>query len=125
MTSARTPSAAFTPRLRKRIARLLVAAAGALLMGHHAASARCHRRLRNQPPGWPGRRSLPVMCGGLLTCDSGNNCTGGLTGPKTETAGSTGLVWGNPTLQVDAATAPRSGSTWSTACPPPRWHDWK
>ena len=59
MTSARTPSAAFTPRLRKRIARLLVAAAGALLMGHHAASARCHRRLRNQPPGWPGRRSLP------------------------------------------------------------------
>jgi hypothetical protein len=124
MTSGRTPSAAFTPRLRKRIDRLLVAAAGALLMGHHAASARCHRRLRNQPLVGPDGAAY-LVCGGLLTCDSGNNCTGGLTGPKTETAGSTGLVWGNPTLQVDAATAPRSGSTWSTACPPPRWHDWK
>ncbi len=49
-----------------------------------------------------------LVRGGLLTCDSGNNCTGGLTGPKTETAGSTGLVWGNPTLQMDAG-APDTG----------------
>jgi hypothetical protein len=60
MTSGRTPTAAFTPRLRERIAWLLVAAAGALLMGH-----RCQRAL---PPAtsksapWLARTARPIWC---------------------------------------------------------------
>ena len=44
-----------------------------------------------------------LVRGGLQACDSSNNCTGGLTQPKTVVSSPTGPpAWGNTILQVDA-----------------------
>ncbi len=82
MIPHKTAAATFSRRLRLPLAVLLVLAAGGLLIGQPQAAGATTGDFEIQAQvGADGAAYL--VRGGLQACDSTNNCTGGLTQPKT------------------------------------------
>ena len=89
--------------LRRLLAGLLAAAVGVLLAGQpqSARAATGDFEIAAQR-GADGAAYL--VRGGLPACDSTNNCTGGLTQPKTAIGTNGAPGWSNTILQVDTTT---------------------
>jgi len=113
MISHRTAAATLSRWPRGPLAVLLVVAAGVLLAGlpqaAHAATTGDFEIVGlpaglieslPQNPALPNLGPVYLVRGGLPTCDSSNNCTGGLTQPKTLLS-SGAPAWVNTVLQVD------------------------
>ena len=113
MISHRTAAATLSRWPRGPLAVLLVVAAGVLLAGlpqaAHAATTGDFEIVGlpaglieslPQNPALPNLGPVYLVRGGLPTCDSSNNCTGGLTQPKTLLP-SGAPAWVSTVLQVD------------------------
>jgi len=105
MIPRKTAAAASRRWLRRPLAALLAAAATGLLLAVLPQPARAATGDFEIGAGVGADRAAYLVRGGLQTCDSTNNCTGGLTQPKTV---ATSAGFGNTILQIDTGN-PDSG----------------